>query len=72
MTQALSGLNAETTLFVIASKTFTTQETMTNAHTARRWVTDSLGEDCEIGAHFVAVSTNVPKATEFAFGQTGS
>ena len=65
MTQALSGLNAESTLFVIASKTFTTQETMTNAHTARRWLTDSLGEDCEIGDHFVAVSTNVPKATEF-------
>ncbi len=50
-------LRPEETLFVVASKTFTTQETMTNAHTARRWVVEALG-DAAVARHFVALSTN--------------
>ena len=45
-------------LFVVASKTFTTQETMTNAHTARAWLVDALGEEAAVARHFVALSTN--------------
>jgi glucose-6-phosphate isomerase len=51
------GLDPAETLFVVASKTFTTQETMTNAHTARRWLVGALGEDA-VARHFVALSTN--------------
>ena len=51
------GLDAEETLFVVASKTFTTQETMTNAHTARKWLVEELGEEA-VAKHFVALSTN--------------
>ncbi|MEQ9186666.1 MAG: glucose-6-phosphate isomerase [Cryomorphaceae bacterium] len=58
-------LDPETTLFVIASKTFTTQETMTNAHSARAWLVDSIGsEDC-VKNHVVAVSTNQEAAVDF-------
>ena len=60
----LKGLNAETTLFVIASKTFTTIETMTNAETARRWVAESLGQGA-VPAHFAAVSTALDKVAAF-------
>jgi glucose-6-phosphate isomerase len=60
----LKGLNAATTLFVIASKTFTTIETMTNAATARRWVAEALGE-AAVGAHFAAVSTALDKVAAF-------
>ncbi len=56
----------ETTLFIIASKTFTTQETMTNAHTARQWFLQQGGTEAGIAKHFVAVSTNA-KAVQ-AFG----
>lgn len=59
-------LDPEETLFIIASKTFTTLETMTNAQTARRWVLDALGGDEQaIGKHFVAVSTNAEAVTAF-------
>ncbi|MCG6948011.1 MAG: glucose-6-phosphate isomerase [Acidobacteria bacterium] len=51
-------LDPAETLFVIASKTFTTQETMTNAHTARRWLVDALGDEAAVARHFVALSTN--------------
>lgn len=61
----LSGLDPETTLFVIVSKTFTTQETLLNARTARTWLTDALGE-AAVARHFVAVSTN--RAAVEAFG----
>jgi len=54
------------TLFVVASKTFTTQETMTNAHTARRWLLDALGDEAAVARHFVALSTN--RAAVEAFG----
>ncbi len=58
MAETLKGLNPETTLFVIASKTFTTQETMTNAHTARAWFLQTAEEDEHVAKHFVALSTN--------------
>jgi glucose-6-phosphate isomerase len=60
----LADLSAETTLFIIASKTFTTVETMTNAATARRWVADKLGPDA-VQHHFAAVSTALDKVAEF-------
>ena len=60
----LKKLNPETTLFIIASKTFTTQETMTNAITARKWFINYASEK-EINKHFVAVSTNSKKVIEF-------
>lgn len=60
----LKGLNPETTLFIIASKTFTTVETMTNAATARAWLEAALGE-AAIGKHFAAVSTALDKVSAF-------
>lgn len=63
--EALRDLDAEQTLFIIASKTFTTQETMTNAHTARKWLLQALGDEAAIAKHFVALSTNTEKVTEF-------
>ncbi len=62
--EATNDLNAEETLFVISSKTFTTLETMTNAHTARRWAVQALGEKA-IARHFVAVSTNSDEVAKF-------
>ena len=61
----LSGLNPETVLFVVSSKTFTTSETMTNANTATKWLLDSAKDSAAIAKHFVAVSTNISKVTEF-------
>jgi glucose-6-phosphate isomerase len=64
--EAVHGLDPAETLFVISSKTFTTLETMTNAHTAREWVLRGLGGDeSAIAKHFVAVSTNAEKVREF-------
>lgn len=60
----LKGLDPATTLFIVASKTFTTVETMTNAATARRWVEAALGADA-VGAHFAAVSTALDKVAAF-------
>jgi glucose-6-phosphate isomerase len=65
----LKPLDPETTLFVVASKTFTTVETMTNARTARGWLAGRLGEDA-VGAHFCAVSTALPKVAEFGIAET--
>ena len=56
--ETLKKVNAEETLFLIASKTFTTQETMTNAHTARGWFLDHAKEEAHIATHFIALSTN--------------
>lgn len=56
--ETLRRVNPETTLFIIASKTFTTQETMANAHTAREWFLKTAGSEAHIARHFVAVSTN--------------
>jgi glucose-6-phosphate isomerase len=63
--ETLKKLDPETTLFLIASKTFTTQETMTNAHTARAWLIDKLGDSAAIANHFVALSTNTQAVTDF-------
>jgi len=60
----LKGLSAETTLFIVASKTFTTVETMTNAATARKWVEKHLGADA-VGKHFAAVSTALDLVAKF-------
>jgi glucose-6-phosphate isomerase len=61
----LKKLNPETTLFIIASKTFTTQETITNARTARAWFVNASGDEKHIAKHFVAVSTNSKAVAEF-------
>jgi glucose-6-phosphate isomerase len=58
-------LDPAETLFIIASKTFTTLETMTNAHSARDWALASLGDDAAIAKHFVAVSTNAAEVEKF-------
>src|SRR5205823_5629372 len=64
--EATRDLDPEETLFIVASKTFTTLETMTNARTAREWALAGLGGDeSAIAKHFVAVSTNAEKVTEF-------
>jgi glucose-6-phosphate isomerase len=63
--ETLKPLNPETTLFLISSKTFTTQETMTNARSARNWFLASAGDPAHISKHFVAISTNEEKVQEF-------
>ncbi|MEV5838410.1 glucose-6-phosphate isomerase [Nocardia sp. NPDC052112] len=60
----LDGLDPATTLFIVASKTFSTLETLTNATAARRWLVAALGEDA-VAKHFVAVSTNAERVAEF-------
>jgi glucose-6-phosphate isomerase len=65
ITETLKKVHPETTLFMIASKTFTTQETMTNAHTARNWFLDSARDEAFIKQHFVAISTNENKVKGF-------
>jgi glucose-6-phosphate isomerase len=63
--EATRDLNAEETLFIISSKTFTTLETMTNAHTARVWALETLKHSAAIARHFVAVSTNAAEVEKF-------
>ena len=58
LVETLKGLDPEQTLFVIASKTFTTQETMTNAHSARQWFLEEAKDEAHVAKHFVAASTN--------------
>jgi len=66
----LMEVDPETTLFIVASKTFTTQETLTNAHTARRWFLAHQNiEEADITQHFVAISTNVEAVTAFGIDQ---
>jgi glucose-6-phosphate isomerase len=65
MAETLRSLNAEETLFIVASKTFTTQETMTNAHTARSWCIEALKDEAAIAKHFVALSTNAEAVSDF-------
>lgn len=62
--ETLKDLDPETTLFIVASKTFTTIETLTNAKTCRKWLVDALGEHA-VDKHFVALSTNKEKVVEF-------
>ena len=61
----LEDINPETTLFIISSKTFTTQETITNAHIARKWLLKSKAEEKHVSKHFVTVSTNLEAAIKF-------
>ena len=63
--ETLKRVTAEETLFLIASKTFTTQETMTNAHTARNWFLEQAKEDAHVAKHFVALSTNEADVVKF-------
>jgi glucose-6-phosphate isomerase len=65
LVETLNHLNPETTLFLIASKTFTTQETMTNANSARNWLLNFAADKSAISKHFVAISTNTEKVTAF-------
>lgn len=65
LTEVVSGLNAETTLFIVASKTFTTDETMTNATSARNWLVNELGSEQAVARHFVALSTNAQEVAKF-------
>jgi glucose-6-phosphate isomerase len=63
--EAVQDLKADETLFIVSSKTFTTLETMTNAHTARQWALKALGNEKAIAKHFVAVSTNAKEVEKF-------
>ena len=65
LTSTLAELHPARTLFVVASKTFTTVETMTNARAARRWLVDALGDEGAVARHFVAASTNRAAVVEF-------
>ncbi|MFN6886269.1 glucose-6-phosphate isomerase, partial [Proteus mirabilis] len=63
--ETLKKCDPETTLFLIASKTFTTQETMTNAHSARDWFLSAAKESAFVAKHFVALSTNSAEVEKF-------
>jgi len=63
--ESLRELNPETTLFIVSSKTFTTQETMANAQTARDWLLKALKDEASVARHFAAVSTNAEKVGQF-------
>ncbi|MEW8020785.1 MAG: glucose-6-phosphate isomerase [gamma proteobacterium symbiont of Phacoides pectinatus] len=65
LVETLKPLDPETTLFIIASKTFTTQETLANAHAARAWTLARLGDEAAVASHFVAVSTNSAEVAAF-------
>ncbi|MBE2294337.1 MAG: glucose-6-phosphate isomerase [Phycisphaerales bacterium] len=65
ISHVLAECDPESTLFIVASKTFTTQETMTNAHTARAWLIKELGDESAVAKHFVAVSTNAAGVSKF-------
>ncbi len=63
--ETLKKIEAETTLFIVSSKTFTTQETLTNAHSARDWLVAKLGDEQAVAKHFAAVSTNLEATAKF-------
>ena len=63
--ETLRGLNPEETIFIVASKTFTTQETMTNALTAKEWCVKKLGFEDAVASHFIALSTNLEEVKNF-------
>lgn len=65
LAETLKGLSPDTTLFCVASKTFTTQETITNATSARSWLLDALSDKAAVAKHFVALSTNEKAVAEF-------
>src|SRR5260221_13706897 len=63
--ETLKKVTAEETLFLVASKTFTTQETITSAHTARSWVMEFAKDESQVAKHFVALSTNDKEVVKF-------
>ncbi len=65
LVETLKVVDPETTLFLVASKTFTTQETMTNAHSARRWLLDTARSETAVAHHFAAISTNAAEVSRF-------
>jgi glucose-6-phosphate isomerase len=65
MSQALAGRDPASTLFIVTSKTFTTQETLANAQSAREWLARNLGSERDLGPHFIAVTSNVGAARAF-------
>ncbi|KAL7303986.1 hypothetical protein TKK_0003641 [Trichogramma kaykai] len=67
--ETLKKVNPETVLFIIASKTFTTQETITNATSAKKWLLEHLKDESAVAKHFVALSTNTPKVKEFGIDE---
>jgi glucose-6-phosphate isomerase len=69
LVETLKDLDAETTLFIISSKTFTTLETLTNARSARAWLVSELGDEQAVAKHFVAVSTNLEATAKFGIKQ---
>src|SRR6185312_6773133 len=68
--EAVSGLDAQETLFIVCSKTFTTQETLANARAARGWLLDALHDERAVARHFVAVSTNHDEVAKFGIDTT--
>jgi glucose-6-phosphate isomerase len=70
LVETLKLINPETAIFLVASKTFTTQETMTNAHSARKWFLDAAGDESTIARHFVAMSTNTAAVAKFGIDPT--
>ncbi len=65
LAETLKKLDPATTLFIVSSKTFTTQETLTNARSARAWLVDKLGDEAAVAQHFAAVSTNLAATSQF-------
>ena len=70
LAEVVKNLNPETTLFIIASKTFTTQETMTNANSAKKWFLKSGATNEDVAKHFVALSTNIEAVKKFGIAET--
>jgi glucose-6-phosphate isomerase len=68
--ETLKKVDPETTLFLVASKTFTTQETMTNAQTARSWFVEKTGSEEHVGSHFAAISTNAAEVARFGIEES--
>ncbi|MGH3568864.1 MAG: glucose-6-phosphate isomerase [Pseudonocardia sp.] len=69
VTEAVIDLDPATTLFIVSSKTFTTQETLTNARAARTWLVEGLGDEAAVAKHFVAVSTNAEEVRAFGIDE---
>jgi len=69
LVETLKLVEPETTLFIISSKSFTTQETMLNAHSARKWFVEMVGNEAAVAKHFVAVSTNLEATNKFGIAQ---
>jgi len=69
LTSTVRKLDPETTLFIVASKSFTTHETIMNAHSARAWLLETLRDKAAVASHFVAISTNIPEVKKFGIDE---